>query len=108
MIDIAFLTTIRLPSTALNASVRPILTDAMVRLLDQMDNQPQERERPPDHMVPFPISSSTMTRHHWNRLDYWVNADGRSLRVNLDRCPVTEPGLVYLTPGGGEITARDY
>jgi len=58
-------------------------------------------------MVPFPISSSTKTRHEWNRLDYWANADGRSLRVDLDRCPVTGPGLVYLTPGGGEITASD-
>jgi hypothetical protein len=49
-----------------------------------------------------------MTGHDWNSLDYWVNADGRSLRLDLDRCPVTEPGSVYLTPGDGEITARDY
>jgi hypothetical protein len=56
----------------------------------------------------FQLPSSTMIRHEWNRLDYWVKADGRSLRADLDRCPVTGSGLAYLTPGGGEITARDH
>jgi hypothetical protein len=49
-----------------------------------------------------------MIRHKWNRLAYWVKADGRPLRVHPNTTPVTGPGLVYLTPGGGEITARDY
>lgn len=88
-----------------NFARKRLLTDAMVRLLDQMGNQPQEREGPPAHMVPFPICSSTMIPHEWNGLDYRDKADGRSLTVGLDRCPVIGLGSVYLTPGSGQATA---
>ena len=77
----------------------------MVRLLEQMDDQTQDRERPLGRMVAFPTPSSTMIRHEWNRPAYRVKADGCSLGVHPNTTPVTGPGLVYLTPGGGEITA---